>query len=185
MGTNIQSLCGRLYPLWHVSVPCEAKNNVTLWHYLPARSLSHQSNRLPRAVRKRQRVVPSCPLCPLRRLLSQVRPEVACRSRPPSARQAPVPAVQPPAAAVQKPQAGRRTATLRQALTPQRVTDVFPSLDLLDSPAIPQRGQSPEELATRHDFSNKNCANLALKGKWCRCCLAPSSPCMSLLLLLG
>jgi S-DNA-T family DNA segregation ATPase FtsK/SpoIIIE len=47
----------------------------------------------------------------------------------------------------------------------QRVAEVLPSLDLLDTPASPQRGQSPEALATQARFLEQKLREFGVEGE--------------------
>ena len=69
------------------------------------------------------------------------------------------------AAAVQPPQAGQDTPLSVRRIHQQRVTDALPSLDLLDIPAIPQRGHSPEELAIQARFLEQKLREFGVEGE--------------------
>ena len=117
------------------------------------------------AVRKRQLAVPMLP--PLPALTPPASSEA--RSNPariaPSTRQVPVPPAQPSAAAVRQHQAGLLTPLTVRHPRQQRVTEGVPSLDLLDTPTSPQRGQSPEELATQARFLERKLREFGVEGE--------------------
>src|SRR5262249_6178455 len=89
-------------------------------------------------------------------------------SRTPSVRQAPVLPVQfstAPATAAIRQQPGGRT-TRPSFRPPQRqVRDTLPSLDLLDTPVTPHRGQSHDELEPQKQLLKKKLEEFGVKGE--------------------
>jgi S-DNA-T family DNA segregation ATPase FtsK/SpoIIIE len=126
--------------------------------------------------RKRQLVVPRLPTVPAATspIMSEAKSLAASQS--PAVRQAPVPPVQPSVAAVQQPQAARGAAYSQapagwapalsvRGTHQQRVTDALPSLDLLDVPAVAQRGHSLEELASQARFLEQKLREFGVEGE--------------------
>src|SRR6266545_6374001 len=115
-------------------------------------------------MRKRQVVVPKLPPMPAAPPPDSSEAWSSAAYMASSACQAPVPPAQPSAAVVRKPPAVLPTPPPRHPHA-QRAVDVLPSLDLLDRPAVPQRGQSPEALATQARFLEQKLREFGVEGE--------------------
>ena len=104
-------------------------------------------------------------------------------SQTPPVRQDPAPPVQPSTAAMRHPPAvPSAPPAVRRPPQPRR-TETLPSLHLLDVPGPSQRGK-PEEVTIQARFLEQKLREFGVEGEVVQVFPAPSSPCMSLPLLL-
>src|SRR5712691_7497228 len=151
-------------PVSQSPVPSEGQSNVTCMvssvRQVPLSPVQPSAA----VMRKRQVVVPMLPPMPASQppVSSEAWSSAAHTASP--ARQAPVPPAQLSTAAVRRPPAVLSTPPPRHPHV-QRAVDVLPSLDLLDRPAVPQRGQSPEALATQARFLEQKLREFGVEGE--------------------